>query len=168
MTAQVNVVAPSSQPNPRTSGLSPVKLGRRIGSALFWLLVVFVASSATYSIVVQVFPSLATQPAPSEARARCGRQIPELRDELLGRAREIPGPEGEAGIKAWFAAWDQRFHALGSHCGELEQTRVELRRLRDSIHAMLRRFERRETPRLERIRRAIDDHSHSLHERQSS
>lgn len=164
------MVDPPSKPKERSgpTGLSPVRIGRRVGTSLFWVLVVFVAASATLSIVTQVFPSLARQPLRTEARARCGTQIPELRDDLLERARAIPGEDGEAGVKAWFAAWDRRFHALGSHCGELEQTRVELQRLRDSIQAMLRRFERRETPRLERIQRAIEEHTLSRNERVSS
>jgi len=133
------------------------------------VLVVFVASSATLSIVTQVFPRLAREPLHTEARARCGQQIPELRDALLERARDLPGidrngasgADNEKGLKRWFAEWDHRFHALGSHCGELEQTRGELRRLRDSVYAMLSKFERREAPRLERIQSAIDEYATS-------
>lgn len=166
----MSVVDPSSktQERARAKGISPVKIGRRAGTALFWVLVVFVAASATLSIVTQVFPSLARHPMRTEARERCSSQIPLLRDDLLARAREIPGSDGEAGVKAWFAAWDQRFVALGAHCGELEQTRAELQRLRDSIQAMLGRFERRETPRLDRIQRGIDEHAHAQHGRHPS
>jgi hypothetical protein len=166
----VNVVDPQSEPQQHTGrrSLSPVRIGRRIGTSLFWVLVIFVASSATLSIVTQVFPRLAREPLYTEARARCAKQIPELRDQLLVRARDLPGTADEPGLKSWFTAWDRRFHALGSHCGELEQTRVELQRLRDSIHAMLRRFERREAPRLERIQSAIDEYATSTNARNPS
>lgn len=159
----MNVVdlPPKTQQHAGHKELSPVRVGRIVGSSLFWVLVVFVAASATLSIVTQVFPTLAKQPLHTEARARCGTQIPELRDALLDRARDVPHVDGKAGLKEWFATWDTRFHALGSHCGELEQTRIELQRLRDSVHAMLSRFERRETPRLERIQRAIDEYATS-------
>lgn len=165
---RVNVVDPQSQSTEQSAekSLSPVRIGRRIGTSLFWVLVVFVASSATFSIVTQVFPRLAREPLRTEARARCGRQIPELRDELLVRARDLPGADGNGApdaseLKTWFASWDRRFHALGSHCGELEQTRGELLRLRDSVYSILRRFERREAPRLERIQSAIDEYATS-------
>ncbi len=163
------MVDPPSQLQERkgAQGLSAVRIGRRVGASLFWVIVVFVAASATLSIVTQVFPSLARRPLKTEAHERCSERIPALRGELLERLRQMPG-DGERGVKVWFAQWDERFHALGTHCGELEQTRVELQRLRDSIQALQQRFERREAPRLERIQRAIDDYAASHRERESS
>jgi hypothetical protein len=85
--------------------LDPAKMGRRVATALYWALTVYVIGAGLVSVVPQTFW------APV-----CGESLRALhRDLLAGAAAEIRAPEADAG-RDWLDRWDERYRALAGTC----------------------------------------------------
>lgn len=117
------------------------RLGRRLATALYWALTVYVVGAGALSIVPQVFwPGEALGTPPARPAVGCGRALDDLRADLLdGAADRVRSPTTDP-LRPWLEAWDRRYRALRGACGRLRSYEL-LARLRYGVEEHLLRFQ---------------------------
>jgi len=123
------------------------------GALVFWLLSAWLTTVGLSSIIPQIF--WPNGDAHSDA-ASCRPALRELRDELLARtSRSIASASSDTErpvLLAWFDRWDKRVYEARSACtGDENDAWVELVRLRHGMQGLVERFEREQSPRIERL-----------------
>jgi hypothetical protein len=128
----------SANANVDSKGSLPAeKLGRRLGIALFWLMLVYVISMSAVSIIPALyFPAIAPTP-PETAVKLCALRIDELERDLLARTTAVLKRGDAGGLDRWLATWDKRLAELAGGCGALESARQDLLKLRAGIGSLL-------------------------------
>jgi hypothetical protein len=129
------------------------------GALVFWLLSTWLATVGLSSIIPQIFwPSGDVH---SNATS-CRPALRELRKQLLTQMSEsIATPSSETShelLLAWFDRWDVQLFQAKPACREDERAAwTELTRLRHGMQGLVERFEREESPHLQRLDRLLGE-----------
>ncbi|MDB4987542.1 MAG: hypothetical protein JWN04_2720 [Myxococcaceae bacterium] len=132
-------------------------MGWYAGALVFWLLSAWLATVGLSSIIPQIFwPAGDVR---NEATS-CSPALRELRSQLLTRmSQSIASPSAETRheeLLAWFEHWDQQLFEAKPACRDDERAAwTELTRLRHGMQGLIERFEREETPHIERLDRLL-------------
>jgi hypothetical protein len=130
--------------------------GRRTGIALFWCMAVFVIGASARSVLGELYGT-AGAPRDNADTLACATSLRALHRELLDKsAAELRLPGDPKRLQRWLSAWDRSFVLTAEHCGELNDTRLTLRTLRERIEARLHGYARDDVPLTERIERALE------------
>lgn len=137
------------------------RIGRRIMSGVYALLVVYVIGSGIVSVVPQIFwPAEAHGVSPAEPAEGCPAALlaleAELREHAADAARDLDGrsssPEAS---RAWLDTWDGRYRALEPSCGRLRSYPL-LARVRYAVEDSVLRSIADTAPTAAEARRAIE------------
>lgn len=142
----------------------PRSLGRRIATAIYWLLAFYIVGVGVYSIVPQVFypPSV----APPEGTT-CSEGLRSLHGELMAMAgdRVAAGSAHPASQARWMTDFDRRHAGLEARCtGQGHDAWVLLGRLRQRVASTLGRYDAEEGA----LAREMDDTLAQLAEAQQA
>ena len=141
----------ASAPPPR----DPSRIGRRVATALYWVLTIYVIGAGVFSAVPQIFwPAEAYGVAAAEA-PDCPAEIASLRSDLLDGAASRTREPGEEPVRPFLEPWDERYRALEASCGAAPAYAL-LARLRYRVEEHLLRYEAEVAPLDEDTRRALD------------
>lgn len=147
---------PSSEPTPRPPQRDPSRIGRRVATALYWVLTFYVVGAGLFSVVPQVFwPAEAYGVAAAEAPI-CPDEIASLRTDLLDLAAARTRAPGEEPVRPFLEPWDERYRALEASCGA-DPSYALLARLRYRVEEHLLRYEADVAPLDEDTRRALEE-----------
>jgi hypothetical protein len=131
------------------------RIGRKLGIALFWLMLCYVIGMAAVSIIPALYwPELAPRPAGLRVE-ECARRIDALQHELLARATEAVRAAEVHGLQRWLVSWDKRALALSGGCGPLEGAHRDLLRLRSGVSSLLAAYRTDPMPVQQRLRRLL-------------
>ena len=131
-------------------------MGRRVGIALFWMMLCYVIGMSSFSILPALFwPDHAPRP-PAVATDRCAEEIAALDRELLNNTEATLRGERLLPLQAWLRDWDGRYAALSTDCGALEPARKDLFKLRTGIESLIQSYERGPGKARQRIRHALE------------
>jgi hypothetical protein len=147
----------SANANAETRGAGPEeRLGRRLGIALFWLLLVYVIGMSAASIIPALyFPEIAPRPD-AQSEQVCARGIDALERELLAKIAGTLTSGDAGGLDRWLADWDKRSAALAGGCGALESARQDLLELRTGIGSLLTKYRSGPLRAQQRLDRALE------------
>jgi hypothetical protein len=139
-------------------------IGRRIASAIYWIVAIYVIGAGFASVIPQVFwPAHAHGIAP-EARVDCAAGMLDLRTDLLRDAADRTRHLGAEPRGPFLEGWDERYRALEAPCGDLPSYSL-LARLRYGVEEHLLRFETEQAPLAADTLRAIEAGDGSSHHR---
>ena len=131
------------------------RIGRKLGIALFWLMLCYVIGMAAVSIIPALYwPELAPRPASLQVE-ECARRIDALQHELLARTTRAVHAADVHGLQRWLVAWDKRALALSGGCGPLEGAHRDLLRLRRGVSSLLAAYRSDPMPVQQRLRRLL-------------
>lgn len=132
------------------------RLGRKLGIALFWLLLAYTIGMSAVSIIPALyFPEIAPNPPPLPA-GQCEERIRTLAGELVAKTASTVRRGEMAGLDRWLSSWDKRSLALAGGCGALEPARRDLLELRADIGTLLATYREGPLPVQQRLERALE------------
>lgn len=132
------------------------RLGRRVGIALFWMMLCYVIGMSSFSILPSLFwPKHAPRP-PAVPTERCATEIAALDQELLRHTEATLRGEHHLPLQTWLRDWDGRYLALSGGCGALEPARKDLLKLRTGIESLIHNYERGPGKARQRIQHALE------------
>ena len=152
------------------SGSRAPIIGRRIGMLVYWILLAAVLGAGASSIIPEAFGLSDGAARTSAEEIRCARGIKRLKASLLEHASVLIRSNSTENAE-WLEKWDSRFRALGTGCGALETTRIDLATLRSNLELMSAEFSLSQKGLMGRIDRAVaryaerDPHEPSTSER---
>jgi hypothetical protein len=136
------------------------RVGRRVGIALFWLLLAYLIGMSSISIIPSLFyPEAGPRPRRLQVQA-CAGEIEALERDLMNRVADyVREPRADSTTHS-LAAWDARFLALAGGCGPLEDARKDLATLRIEVQRLLGNYRQGPLQIRMRIRQALRSLSH--------
>jgi hypothetical protein len=130
-------------------------IGRRVASAFYWVVAVYIIGAGFISVIPQVFwPAEALGVAPEE-RPDCAVSLAELRTDVLREAGSRARDPGADPDRPFLEGWDERYRALEAPCGDLPAYAL-LARLRYGVEEHIQRFETEQAPLAADTLRAIE------------
>lgn len=145
---------PSSEPSPSASPRDASRIGRRIATALYGVLTVYVIGVGFVSVVPQVFWPAEAYGVARAVPPSCPDALEVLRSDLLEAAASSIRAPGEEPVRPFLDPWDERYRALEASCGAAPSYAL-LARLRYRVEEHLLRYEAEVAPLDEDTRRAL-------------
>ena len=121
----------------KPSGISAATIGRRVGMAAYWIVLIFVLSAGATSIIPQVFGF--RKPARKSVidPQKCLKRTRTLSLELRSKSNDFCARLSTQKARAWLERWDEQYRNVIAKCTALDFDQIELKALRDDLESMV-------------------------------